>query len=85
MTNKKEYTVAILDPAPRMTQTTQQIFAESYAEAVAIMQGMWKSIRRSMTLHSDRYASSYYWHRIDSDGKCVDRNTNSGVPALSQI
>jgi len=73
------YTIATLQPRPSMNQTCVQIDATDYADAVRQARESWARTHRATTLHSGKYAASY-WHRIRGDGTFIDRNHNSGVP-----
>lgn len=80
----KTYHLRITDPMPAMTQEKVVFQAESYSAAVDFAHSEWRKVRRSVTLHSGEW-DMYFWHRIDSNGVAIDRNTNSGIPQESRV
>ncbi len=78
------YNIRVTRPSPSLSQDHTVFQAATYAEAVKIAQDAWKVARRPVVL-CDGECGVYFWHRIDSAGLAIDRNTNSGIPAQEQL
>jgi len=78
------YNLKITAPAPSLWQDTVVFSARTYQDAVAVAQDTWRRVRRPVCLGSGE-CGMYFWHRIDSKGMAIDRNTNSGVPAVAEV
>ena len=78
---KSTYQIAILDPAPAMTQTKTE-FVGTYREAVAAAHQAWIDGGRAVTVYSGLI---YRLHSVDYLGNARDFNTNSGVPTHQKL
>jgi len=80
---KQNYTIAILDKAPSMTCTFQDVFG-TYQEAVISAQEIYRKIGRTVTLREGGDKAGYWYHRV-CNGVAIDRNHVPEIPSESII
>ena len=76
---KTNYTIAILDKAPSINCTFQDVVG-TYQEAVSAAQDIYRKTGRTVTLREGGDQAGYWYHRI-CNGIAIDRNGTPEIPS----